>query len=302
LNQFKLWMKASRAPFFSASVIPVLVGATLAMREGSISFIGLCLALVVVISTHAGSNMINDYYDADGSDPLNQNFSPFNGGSRVVQNRELTKGTLRKGAMVAYGIGFLAVIAGTMWKANPYVLLIGIAGAFLGYTYSATYTFGMGRGWGEIAVGAAFGPLAVLGSYLLQTNHLAWKAFLAGVPVGFLIMGVLILNEFPDIEPDQAVGKRNWLVRFGRGNRGMWVYLGVIIFAYLTILACVLFQVFSPQFLISLIPLPLVIWIVLRIRSYQKNNTGLVPAMMGNIGLHLLTGLLLCVGIWAGKH
>ncbi|HEX3048317.1 MAG TPA: prenyltransferase [Bacillota bacterium] len=302
MNKFKLWLKASRAPFFSASVIPVLVGVTLAMREGFFSLLGLCLALVTVVATHAGSNMINDYYDADGSDPLNRNFSPFNGGSRVIQNRELSKPMVRKWALTAFGIGLGAVIVGTIWRNNLYIILIGITGTVLGYSYSATNTYGMGRGWGELAVGAAFGPLAVLGSYLLQTNHLAWKAFLAGVPVGFLIMGVLILNEFPDIAPDRAAGKRNWLVRSGGGNRGMWVYLGSICFAYLTILACVLFKVFSPQILLSLIPLPLLIWIVLRIRRFQKQSTGLVPAMMGNIGLHLITGLLLCLGIWAGKH
>ena len=44
----------------------------------------------------------------------------------------------------------------------------------LGVAYSASWTYGMGRGWGELVVGVAFGPLAVLGSYLLQTGFLTW--------------------------------------------------------------------------------------------------------------------------------
>ena len=39
-----------------------------------------------------GANLINDYYDSFGSDPLNRHVTPFSGGSRVIQDRQMSPG------------------------------------------------------------------------------------------------------------------------------------------------------------------------------------------------------------------
>ncbi len=293
-----LWLKAMRAPFFTASVIPVMVGAALSHREGFFDIQGLILTLMLVIAHHAGSNLLNDYYDATGSDPINQSVTPFSGGSRLIQEGVLPRQIYLRAAIVAYAIGLCITVFLAVNSGNLIILGIGTIGIILGVAYSATLTFGMGRGWGELAVGLAFGPFAVLGSYLVQSNHLSWVAFLAGIPVGLLIMGILVLNEFPDLEADRAVGKRNWVVRTGDVRRAVWIYLGIISLAYFTVLAGVVNGIFPVKILFSYITIPLAVWILLKIWRFKGKVAELIPAMIGNIGLHFFTGLLICLGVW----
>jgi 1,4-dihydroxy-2-naphthoate octaprenyltransferase len=298
MRKILLWLKAIRAPFFTASIIPVLVGAALSHREGVFQWPGLVFALLIVIAHHAGSNLLNDYFDAPGSDRINQSITPFSGGSRLIQDGLVARRSYLTAALATYSAGMLLTIVLAISYYNLFILVLGMMGMIFGIVYSATYTFGMGRGWGELAVGLAFGPFAVLGSYLLQTNHLSWGAFLAGIPVGLLVMGILILNEFPDLEADRTVGKRNWLVRAGDVKRGVWIYLGVICLAYLTVLAGIFAGVFPVKILFSYTTLPLAVWVLLKVSWYKGKVAELVPAMAGNVGLHFLTGLLICVGIW----
>jgi 1,4-dihydroxy-2-naphthoate octaprenyltransferase len=298
LSKILLWFKAVRAPFFTASIIPVLVGAALSHREGNFHILNLIYALIIVIAYHAGTNLLNDYCDASGSDPINHSVTPFSGGSRLIQAGILSREQYLKAALIAFSIGLLVTVLVAVNHRNQLILGIGGLGLILGVTYSAALTFGMGRGWGEPAVGMAFGPFAVLGSYLVQTNQLNWAAFLAGIPVGLLIMGVLVLNEFPDLEPDRAAGKRNWVVRAGNTRRGVWIYLAIISLAYFAVSAGVWAGVFPVRILFAYSTLPLAVWIWLKIRRYKGRVAELIPAMAGNIGLHLLTGLLICAGVW----
>lgn len=298
MEKFKLWMRAVRAPFFLASLVPVLVGAALGSRVGYFRFSSFGLALLIVVSIQAGANLINDYFDAKGSDPLNLTPTPFSGGSRLIQQNLITRLTFLKAALFCFGIAFKTVVILTLVYQNWLIFALGLTGVFLGISYSATHTFGMGRGWGEVAVGAAFGPFSVLGSFLLQTNFFSWEALLAGVPVGFLIMGVLILNEFPDIVADRLAGKKNWLVRAGGIVKGILIYWATITLAYLTVLAGVLTGIFPFRILFACLTIPLAVWILLRTWQSKGNPPEIIPAMAGNIGLHFSTGILICLGLW----
>ena len=300
LKKIKYWLVATRAPFFTASVIPALVGAALAKREGIFNIWSLLYALAIVIIEHAGANLLNDYFDAEGSDLINQTPTPFSGGSRCIQKGILSKKKCLKGSIFCYVISLIMAAALSISYQQPFILILSITGAALGISYSLSWTSGMGRGWGELAVGLGFGPLAVLGSYLLQTNVLTWKGLLAGVPVGFLIMGVLILNQIPDYQADRDAGKKNWTVRAGGEHRVVWIYLAIITSAYLFVLIGILSEVFPERVLFSYSTIPLAIWIGLKSWRYQGPVAELVPVLAGNIGLHGLTGLLIGLGLWWG--
>jgi 1,4-dihydroxy-2-naphthoate octaprenyltransferase len=297
MEKIFLWLKAMRAPFFTASLIPVMVGAALANRRGDFKVMPAFLSLLIVLGNHAGANLLNDICDAEGSDPINRRVTPFSGGSRMIQNGIFTRKEFLHGTLVSYGFGQGIAICLSLIYHNPLIFGLAIAGAALGVVYSLAPIAGMNRGWGELAVGMAFGPLAVMGSYLLQRGEIVPEAFWAGVPVGFLVMGILILNEFPDIEADRAVGKRNWLVRVG-GVRGVWVYMTVVGLAYLTIFAGVICGVFPVRLLLSYTTVPLAVWIFLKVWRYHDQVPEIIPALAGNIGLHLVTGVILCIGLW----
>ncbi|HEY8463816.1 MAG TPA: prenyltransferase [Bacillota bacterium] len=297
MGKLRLWLKATRASFFGASLIPVLVGTALASRSAEFQLLPMALALLVILSNHAGANLINDYYDALGSDAINRKVTPFSGGSRVIQLGLLTRKAVLTGAVLAYGLGLGTGLGLTFFYQNPLILLLAAAGTLLGIFYSITSVNGMARGWGELTVGLAFGPLAVMGSFILQTGFVNLESFWAGIPVGFLIIGVLILNEFPDREADQKAGKRNLIVRVGY-LRGVWVYLAIISLAYLAIFAGVISGIFPVTILFSTVTIPLAVWILLELRRYYDQVPQIIPALAGNIGLHFITGIFLCLGLW----
>lgn len=67
-------------------------------------------------------------------------------------------------------------------------------------------------------MGTTFGPLLMLGTYVVQTGQLSARPLLVGVPLGILIAAVLWINEFPDYEADRRANKRNLVVRMGRAR------------------------------------------------------------------------------------
>jgi hypothetical protein len=62
MHSIRLWWAASRPFSFTASVIPVMVG-TLLASEISYSWWKALLALFGAVAIHAGTNLVNDYYD-----------------------------------------------------------------------------------------------------------------------------------------------------------------------------------------------------------------------------------------------
>ena len=70
------------------------------------------------------------------------------------------------------------------------------------------------RGLGEIAVAIGFGPLMLLGAYVVQTRGaLSWEPFVASLPIALLVALILYVNEIPDRRGDARAGKRTLPVR-----------------------------------------------------------------------------------------
>ncbi len=82
----EVWIKALRAPFFTASIIAVVLGSAVAYSYNNVfNFSVFILAMIGVVSLHAGGNMLNDYFDyKSGADIINDSPTPFSGGSRVL--------------------------------------------------------------------------------------------------------------------------------------------------------------------------------------------------------------------------
>lgn len=297
---FLIWLRGMRAPFFTASVVPVLVGGAAAYYEGGQFRWGLFLVtLLGMVALHAAANLINDYFDyRSGCDPNNQARTIFNGGSNVIAEGLLSEQAMRAAALSAYGIGvlcglFLAFQAGGRgWV----ILLLGLVGVAISYTYTAPRFMLVGRGWGEAGIGLSFGVLAVLGTYFVQTQTFSWGAFLASLPVTGLIINVLWINQFPDVPADHAVGKDNLVVRMGKA-RARYGYHALLVLTYLPPVIGVALAVLSPWVLLALGGLPFALRAARTLHTHYEENAVLVPAQAATIQSHLLTGLLLSLGL-----
>lgn len=230
----KTYLKALRLPFLAGSIMPLITAAAFAFHSGVFFLLPLIIALIGVSALHLGSNLINDYYDSKGSDPINIRLTPFSGGSRVIQENELRPTTILALSIIFFSIGIACGLWFTFWG-RPYVLLIGLFGLLAGWSYSSPPLSLMSHGVGEVLIFFAFGPFITLGTYYVITNDLSWPAFLLGIPHGFLIMAVIWINQFPDYQADSAANKKNLVVRLGL-SKARYVYSMMMLLPFLFII------------------------------------------------------------------
>jgi len=298
----KKWIKAVRAPFFTASAIPVLVGSALAWNmTGKFSLSKFILVLVGVPLFNAGTNLANDYYDhKTGNDEINTKATPFSGGSRVIQNGVIPPKHMLIGSFLFFGLGSIIGLYLNAVSPGNLILYLGIFGLLTGFFYTATPVLIGYRGIGEFVVGLNLGTLTIIGSYYVQAHTLSWSAFWISLPIGFLVAAILYINQFPDYEADKAVNKRHLVVILGK-RRAVYGYYFLIFSTYLVIAGCVIFKMVTPFVLVSFLTLPLALGAIKILKSNYDKFVELIPAQAKTIQTHLFTGLLLSLGLVIGK-
>lgn len=296
-SKLKIWLLELRAPFFTASLVPTLLGAAIAW-EASEAFEPLLfiLTLIGVVFAHAGTNVVNDYFDyKSGTDISNKNRTPFNGGSPFLVTGALTPKEVYWGAMSFFGIcgaiGLYLAYAVSYW-----VIPLGVIGIGLGYFYTSPRLGLAAMGVGEFAVGLGFGPLVVVGAYLVQTGELSVVPLLAGLPVAFLIGLVLFINQFPDMEADGGAGKNHWVVRMGLKKASFW-YAGIIVATFATVIALWAAGIYPVWSLVALIPAAIAYKAVRIVLVKYDSFRELVPAQAMTVQVHLTVGLLISAGL-----
>ncbi|MDI6891460.1 MAG: 1,4-dihydroxy-2-naphthoate octaprenyltransferase [Actinomycetota bacterium] len=295
MSKIKIWLKAIRAPFFQAAAIPATVGAIVAWHEGVFHLGLFLLTLVGVVSINGGTNLANDYYDhLSRDDDINRSITPFSGGSRVIQEGLLSAREVYIGALLFFTVALLIGLYLGLTRGLP-VLILGAIGLFIGYFYTAEPLKFSYRGVGELLVGVTLGPLVVLGSYYVQAQRFSLGSFWASLPVGLLVAGILYVNEFPDYEPDKAVGKNHLIVRLGP-EKAVGGYYFILALTYLTIIAGVLWGIMPMLALIALVTTPVAVKAAGVARAHHSEPQKIIPAMASTIALHLSVGLLICVG------
>lgn len=295
--KFKVWLEELRMPFLTASVVPVLLGTSIAWyHQGSISWVYFILALSGSIFMHLGTNVANDYFDhKSGNDEMNTEFvRPFTGGSRIIQKGLLSPKEVLKGSLLFFAIGSLIGLY-LAYKCGWEILLIGLIGVFSGYFYTAPPVRLCSRGIGEIFVGLNFGFLITTGAYFVQTKKFNIEPLLISLTLALLIALVLYINEFQDVNADKMVGKNTLVVRLGK-EKSAKVYVGVLAGNYLLVLILTATKITTPFTLLSLLTLPFAIKAVTTVLKYHTDNKKLVPANAATIMIHMLTGLLITAG------
>ncbi|MFH1228628.1 MAG: 1,4-dihydroxy-2-naphthoate octaprenyltransferase [Planctomycetota bacterium] len=304
MHRLKLWIKAVRAPFFTATVCPIVLGATIGWYQTShFNWIYFWLTLIGGILMHTGTNLTNDYFDhITGNDEVNKIKTPFSGGSRVIQKGEIPAVQILLAALAAFAIGGIIGLYLNHNLAGNMILVFGIIGVFLGFFYTALpVKIGYrGFGLGELAVGIGFGPLMVLGAYYVQTEQITLQAAFASIPVGILITLVLYINEFPDYAADKSVNKITLPVQLGKRIASR-LYIITVIVNYLLIIAGVALNIMPAWTLVTLITLPIAIKAMRTAGAHFDRIEELLPANGATIILHCTIGLLLALGFILDK-
>lgn len=298
-SKLKIWAKEIRAPFLTATILPIILGTAVAYaRSGDFYWDLFLLTLFGGICLHIGANVVNDYFDyKSGTDNINVEYTrPFTGGSRMIQLGLMTPREVFIEAMVFFALGGLIGLYLTfrIWPEGIVIIILGIIGIFSAYFYTAPPVNLAKRGVGELFIGLNFGVLMALGAYFVQVRILDWEPALAAVPLAILIATLLYINEFPDYNADKSAGKRHLVVRLGRKNaaKGHAVLLGSV---YVFIVVSVAVGWITPLALIALLTLPLAITSIGFSRDFHSDSFKIIPANAATIQCHLVTGILLFI-------
>ncbi len=306
-TQAKLWFHALRAPFLIASLIPATLGVVLAFVQAGTFDPGLAgLTLLGAACFQLATNMLNDNFDyRSGNDLAVDHQNPFAGGGRV-----LTTGRISPSAHLAVASAFLAVgtavgialvfaVGGTSTSAGQLLLVIGVLGWGSTVFYVGPPLRLAHHGLGEIVVGASFGPLVVVGAYLVQARAVSMGSVILSIAMGLLVCAVLWINEFPDVKADLSVGKRTVMARIGPA-RSIKVYEAMIAGAFGAVGFAAMFRLAPPTILLVLLAAPVAAKTLDAARANYKDPHALIPANAGTILLTVIFGVLLIGGIAVG--
>jgi 1,4-dihydroxy-2-naphthoate polyprenyltransferase len=144
-------------------------------------------------------------------------------------------------------------------------------------------------------VALGFGPVMLLGAYVVQTGRISLEAVVASVPVAILVALILYVNEIPDRAGDAAVGKRTLPVRLSR-DVVQSIYLAAALLAFAVIVVGVVAGVLPWPTLAAVLAVPLALRVNDGIRQHYDSPYTLMAVMGTNITLHLAVGGLLLLG------
>ena len=289
-----LTLRATRLPFLTATIVPGVLGIMIAATHGSFDLVAALLTIIGASFVQLGLNVANDVFDtASGADDANVTPTQFSGGSRVIQyglvsfRRMATIATVCYLAAGAIGLILLAT------HGSPALLVIGVLGFIVSIGYTAPPLKFVYRGLGEVAVALGFGPMMLLGAYVVQTGGtLAWEPFVASIPVALLAALILYVNEIPDRRGDAIAGKRTLPVRFSR-TTVIAGYDVAVSAAYVVLVLAVVAGILPVPVLLMLMTIPLALRVSRGLMPYYDNPYGLMSIMGVNVQLHLRAGLLL---------
>jgi 1,4-dihydroxy-2-naphthoate octaprenyltransferase len=294
LSLGSLTLRTTRLPFLTATIVPVLLGILIAASDGAFDLLSAILTIIGAAFVQLAINVSNDVFDsAQGADDANVTPTKFSGGSRVIQyglvsfRQMATLATAFYAAAAAIGLLLLAL------RGSTALLVIGVVGFVVGLGYTAPPLKLVYRGLGEIAVALGFGPLMLLGAYVVQTRGaLSWEPFVASIPIALLVALILYVNEIPDRRGDARAGKRTLPVRFSR-SAVLTGYRLAAAAAYGVVVVGVLGGVLPIPALLVLLTVPLALRVERGLEPNYDNPYGLMAIMGVNIQLHLFVGLAL---------
>ncbi len=289
LTRLQIWMLAARPKTLPAAAAGVITGTALAWRDGYFRPGPALAALGVALLLQIGSNLANDVYDYERGADAGERHGPL----RVTQAGLLTPAQVKTGMWSVFGLAALLGLY-LAWQAGWIVVLIGLAAILSAIAYTGG-PFPLGYyGLGDLFVFLFFGLASVAGTYFVQAGSVSSLAWWLSLPIGWLIVDILVVNNLRDIAADRAAGKHTLAVRLGeRGARFEYTILLAASYLILPILAS--FRLLPWASLLAWLSLPLA-WRSLRTVLNQQGRP-LNAALAGTGQTVLLYSLLFFIGL-----
>lgn len=253
------WLVITRAAVFSMTVTSGLIGGLLAIGaerltgDVSVNWGLLALAVLGLVVAHAANNMINDYFDLEGGidtdDYVRALYAPHPILSGWVSKRQLGAAIL-----IANAID-LAIMLFLISERGPAVAAFALGGLFVSVFYVAPPIRLKHIGLGEPGVFVVWGPLMVVGTFLVATGEIPAWTWIASLPYAILVTTVLFGKHIDKIDADAKKGVRTMPVILGE-KRARLVAQALMVAFYPIVVAAALVGWIGPWVILVVLGIP----------------------------------------------
>ncbi|MBN1683945.1 MAG: prenyltransferase [Gammaproteobacteria bacterium] len=298
------FLQMIRAPFLSSIVSPLLIGTILSYYiSNQFDVLNFIIVLIIGICFHTATNVYNDIYDTlQGTDEINLNRNEFSGGSGVIVKNPALLDKMYWIARIALIVAVCcSIILYFRIQDNLRIILIilTVLSAFFSKYYTAIPLKLAYRGWGELSVWFAFGPMAISIAVIGQNVSLSPIVYTIMPIPGISTLSILLIGQIIDFDADKSAGKWGVAVRHGIQFTGILYGIVQIALCANIISLSTLILNNSWPILISLIPYVVLLPKILKILLFQANEIDLMKkAAALNVLLHLIFSTLFIISFW----
>lgn len=284
------WLLALRPKTLPAALSPVVVGSALAVADGRFRLLPALLCLAGALLLQIGVNLANDYFDFVKGVDTSERLGPV----RATASGLISLKSMRIGIGVVL---VMAIIDGLyLFKMGGVpVLVIGVAALISLLAYSGGPFPLASHALGDLLVFIFFGPVAVCGTYYVQTLDINWKVFISSLPIACMITAILVVNNYRDMETDRKSSKKTLAVVLGKNGTRI-EFLLLLSSAYSVPVLLLLSGETDLWILLSFLSVPLCFF-PLKDMLGELPGPALNRTLAGTAGLTLAYSLLFSAGI-----
>lgn len=287
-------IRSARPNFLILTVACVLLGLTSAAAAGYALSPGIvALVMTAGLLAHAAVNLLNDWGDFRSGLDLATTRTPFSGGSGALPDRPDATSAILVAGVVSL-IMMLAIGSVLVIRSGSGLILPGLIGTALIVAYTPWIT--RRPVLCLIAPGLGFGPLMVGSSYFAITGEYSLAMFWASLTPLFLVSGLLLINQFPDLEPDRRFGRKHMPIVLGRRAAARLLAL-MLALAFIMPLLGVVVGVLPMAALLALLPAPAAVIVARKASLHADDMQALQPWLGVNVAMLLATITLLAIGM-----
>jgi 1,4-dihydroxy-2-naphthoate octaprenyltransferase len=297
MSTLKILSGPMRIPFLILTPACVSLGVGSAIwTAGEVRVLFVVLALIGALSAHISVNSLNEYFDYKSGLDFRTKRTPFSGGSGVLPgNPNMAGHALIIGLVTFVLTGIVGIYFVHVWGWR--LLPLGLIGLFVIFFYTIWFT--SNPLLCLVAPGLGFGTLMVMGTDFVLTGSYSCTAFVASLVPFFLVSNLLLLNQFPDVEPDRSVGRRHLPITLGL-RRSSLIYGVFLLLSYASIALGVHLHHLPRFSLMGLFTIAIALPAFAGAYRFGENIKRLMPYLGLNVVVVIVTPLLVAAGLFLG--
>lgn len=216
------WISAFRPRTLFLAAAGVILGSGLALHKDRFDLTTALLTLTTALLLQLLSNLANDLGDyVKGTDRTGERVGP----TRSVQSGVISPHQMKMGIGITTLITMisgLVLLLRLFQTIGLVAIVVFLIVGFFSLLAALFYTLGHRpygyKGWGDFFAFLFFGPIAVIGTYYLQTQSIDLRSIFPSIGMGLLSAMILNVNNMRDIDNDALSNKLTIAVRLGLAN------------------------------------------------------------------------------------